>query len=98
PLQRKQSEMIADIGDEEFSGGDEPVQVFENLLPVDRIEFQQQVCAEVVNPAKREQLALKCRESRQHSLACLPPFEVIADQAVEELNRVFAAHLQFPRG
>src|SRR2546422_6374936 len=87
--------MIADVGDKEFSGWNEPAQVLENLLAVDRVQFQQQEFAEVVNPAEREQLALDCGESRQHSLARLKRFDVVADQAVEKLNRVFTADLQF---
>src|SRR5262245_39420583 len=88
--------MIADVGDEKFPGGNEPAQVLENLLAVDRVQFHQQVLAEVINPAEREQFTLKRWESRQHSLARPQRFDVVADQAVQELNRVFAADLQFP--
>src|SRR5262245_30451926 len=87
--------MIANVGDEKFSGGDETAQALENLLVVDRVQFQKQVLADVINPAEGDQLALKRRESRKHSLARLERFDIVADQTVEKLNRVFAAQLQF---
>ncbi|MCG3164165.1 MAG: hypothetical protein JMDDDDMK_05648 [Acidobacteria bacterium] len=90
--------MIADIGQEEFSGGDEAAQVFENLLAVDRVEFQQQMRAEVVNPAEREQLALQRRKSRQHAVASFQRFHIVADQAVQELHGVLAAQFQLAGG
>src|SRR5574341_508964 len=90
--------MITDIGEEEFAGRNEPAQVVENLLAIDGVEFQQQMRAEVVNPAERQELALPLRERRQHAFARFERLHVVADQTVEELHCVLAAQLQLACG